>query len=134
MEQDGTGWPKWNKLTASSARMLRKRAGDQRWTIHFCKALEWQPKTEAEADIPGPYSLANKIWKILLGCNVTGADDLKSEVKDKRKKRKRRRPKHGRRRSGTRMESAAHRTLMTVALVAVAAALTVWGSRHSHHH
>ena len=94
---------KWNRLTTRAVRSMRRRAGAPRWTIKLCKALESQLREDEEMGAEGPPPLAAKVWKILLDCDVTGADDLKAKMKEKRRKEKkkaRRQRKKDRKRKG----------------------------------
>ena len=81
---------KWNVLTASAARSVRRQPGATRWTIKLCRALEQELKGHAAEGEAGPSTLARKVWKIVLDCDVTGADELKDRARERRRKERKR--------------------------------------------
>ena len=81
---------KWNVLTASAARSMRRRPGATRWTIKLCRALEQELKGHAAEGEAGPSALARKVWNIVLDCDVTGADELKDRARERRRKERKR--------------------------------------------
>ena len=83
---------KWNVLTVSAARSMRRRPGATKWTIKLCRALVQELKGHVAEGEAGPSTLARKVWKIVLDCDVTGANELKDRARERwRKERKRER-------------------------------------------
>ena len=71
-----------------NARWLRKRPGAPRWTQKNMQAAEdlmEAHETEAEADMG---AVVYELWKILLDCNKSRKDALKSKIKEHKKKQK----------------------------------------------
>ena len=89
-ERQGEREVKWNVLTAPAARSMRRRPGATRWTIKLCRALEQELKGHAAEGEAGPSTLARKVWKIVLDCDVTGADELKDRARERRRKERKR--------------------------------------------
>ena len=69
-------------------RWLRKRPGAPRWTQKLCRLLEdlmEADETEEETDVG---AIVYEVWKILLDCDKSGKDALKSKIKEHKKKQK----------------------------------------------
>ena len=81
---------KWNVLTASAVRSMRRWPGATRWTIKLCRALEQELKGHVAEGEAGPSALARKVWKIVLDCDVTRADELKDRARERRRKERKR--------------------------------------------
>ena len=81
---------RWNVLTASAARSMRRRPGATRWTIKICRAQEQELNNHAAESEAEPSALARKVWKIVMDCDVTGADELKDKARERRRKEKKR--------------------------------------------
>ena len=101
---------KWNILTASAARSMRRRPGATRWTIKLCMVLEQELKNHAAESEAEPSALARKVWKIVLDCDMTGAGELKDGARERRRKerkreKRQRRKEHKRRGKSKRRDS-----------------------------
>ena len=86
----------------SAARSMRRRPGATRWSIKLCRALQQELKGHAAEGEAGRSTLARKVWKIVLDCDLTGADKLKDRARERRrmerKREKRQRRKERKRR------------------------------------
>ena len=73
-----------------NARWLRKRPGAPLWTQEICRLLEGlmeADETEAETDLG---TMVHDLWKIVLECDKSGKDALKTKIKKHKKRQKHR--------------------------------------------
>ena len=72
-------------VTAKVAKMMRKRPGALWWTQKLCRMLDrWlSDEDDEERTVEG---LTRQVWDAILDGDKAGKDELKTKIKDKRKK------------------------------------------------
>ena len=71
-----------------NARWLRKRPGAARWTQKMCRLLEGWIGSDEDGLEHHLGSMIEELWQVLLGCDKSRKDALKSRIKEHEKKRK----------------------------------------------
>ena len=72
-------------VSTKMAKTMQKRLGAPRWTQKLCRPLErWLKYDEGHGHTME--DAAQQVWEVILDCGKASEDEIKSKMKDKKKK------------------------------------------------